>query len=47
MIEYKVTWTKNGAIITTTNIPQQMKNKSLYFVLYFNVKYDEVEIMLD
>lgn len=40
LIDYKVMWTKNGALITTTNIPNQMKNKSLYFVLYCNAKYD-------
>jgi hypothetical protein len=43
----KTTWIKNGIQIASIDIPEQMRNKSLYFVIITYYQGDEVKIILD
>lgn len=47
LIDFRVNWIKGGNQFATTNLPQQMRSKPLYFALFITNMYDEIEVMLD
>lgn len=39
LIENKAHWAKNGSKVFTLDLPEKMRNQSLYFALYMKAKH--------